>query len=96
MQILLKLSKANKNISFRSREREGDLEECLLDELRIETLVGGESGVETADGCVNRRGFLTEGKLLMGRRRDEGSGGVMELLNFLHDSFNFFFNFHGC
>lgn len=66
----------------------------ILLELGIETLVGGESGVEAAEGCVNGGGFLTKGKLLMGRRRDEGSGRVMELLHLLHHSFNFFFNFH--
>lgn len=67
---------------------------CLLEELGIETLVGGESWVEAAEGCVEGGGFLTEGELLVGRRRDEGSGGVVELFNLLHHSFYFFFDFH--
>ncbi|KAF3572482.1 hypothetical protein F2Q69_00061946 [Brassica cretica] len=51
-------------------------------ELGIETLVRCERGVEAAEGCVDGGGFLTEGEVLMGRGKDEGSGGAWSSLTF--------------
>uniref|UniRef100_A0A0D3EGD2 Uncharacterized protein n=1 Tax=Brassica oleracea var. oleracea TaxID=109376 RepID=A0A0D3EGD2_BRAOL len=54
----------------------------LFFELGIETLVRCERGVEAAEGCVDGGGFLTEGEVLMGRGRDEGSDGAWSSLTF--------------